>query len=118
MAEDKKEVKKGNDKPVATMSEKDYRLWGALCYVIPVIVGAIVLLTDKKEHKKLQFHAWQSIIAYVVVFAVSMLTSFVGIGCLIGPLGTLYLLFIAYKVYTEGDYVIPTISEYAEKQVK
>ncbi len=105
-------------KTEARAGDKDYRLWAAICYVLPVLGGIIVLLTDKKNDKKLVFHAWQSLIAGIVLWLVTMVLSFVLIGCIVGPLGYLVMLFWAYKMYTGEEVLVPTISEYAKKQVK
>ncbi len=115
MAEKKKEEPAKAEAPAG---DKDYRLWAAICYVLPVLGAIIVLLTDKKNDKKLVFHAWQSLIAGIVLWAVTFVLSWVLIGCLVGPLGYLLMLFWAYKMYSGEEVEVPTISEYARKQVK
>jgi len=115
MAEKKKEEPAKAEAPAG---DKDYRLWGAICYALPILGGVLVLVTDKKNDKKLVFHAWQSIIAGIVWWVLTAVLSMVLIGCVVGPLGWLLMLFWAYKMYTGGEVLVPTISEYAKKQVK
>jgi uncharacterized membrane protein len=118
MAGEKMEEKKAEEPAAAPSGDKDYRMWAAICYVLPVLGGILVLVTDKKNDKKLVFHAWQSIIAGVVLWALSFILSIVLIGCLVGPLGYLLMLFWAYKLYSGEEVEVPTICEYARKQVK
>ncbi len=116
----KKEAAAGKENPAATekSGDKDYRLWAALCYAIPILVPIIVLATDKKNDKKLQFHAWQGLILGVGWWLVSFILSFVIIGMLCWPAGWLVFLLFAYKVYTGEELEISSVSEMARKQVK
>ncbi len=118
----KKEAAAGKESPAAAEKaeggSKDYRLWAALCYAIPILVPIIVLATDKKNDKKLQFHAWQGLILGVGWWLVSFILSFVLIGMLCWPAGWLVFLLLAYKVYTGEELEISSVSEMARKQVK
>jgi uncharacterized membrane protein len=117
---DEKIVKKAATevKKEAVTGNKDFKLWAALCYAIPILVPIIVLVTDKKEDKKLQFHAWEGLILGVAWWVVSFVLSFVLIGMVCFPVGWLGLLYLAYKVYNGEEIVIPTVTEMAKKQVK
>jgi uncharacterized membrane protein len=119
---------KTEEKPAAAGSSSDRNLFGALCYIIGVLVPLFVLFTDKKKDKFLAFHAWQSLILTVVMFVVYMgvgilaviLTIVTGIGgmCLL-PLyfvPLLAVLFLAYKAYLGVMYKLPAIGDFAEKQ--
>ncbi|MBU0527281.1 DUF4870 domain-containing protein [Candidatus Micrarchaeota archaeon] len=116
-AEVKKETTAEVKKAAAT-GNKDFKLWAALCYAIPILVPIIVLATEKKEDKKLQFHAWEGLILGVAWWVVSFVLSFVVIGLVCFPVGWLGLLYLAYKVYNGEETVIPTVTEMAKKQVK
>ena len=135
------ETKKEAPKAAAASGSDDTKLFGALCYIIGLIVPLFVLFTEKKENKFLAFHAWQSLIfsliAMAVIFVIGgilMVVSFVaaavtamigGIGgaiyCLIFPIVgvvIVYDFFVAYKAYQGEKYMIPVIGEFALKQVK
>ncbi len=114
------------------------KLFGALCYIIGIIVPLFVLFTEKKKDKFLAFHAWQSLI-----FAVALMVIFFGLAIILGILGfipgvnviviplagllscltfplmivvAIYVLFMAYKAYMGEKYKIPTIGDMAEKR--
>jgi uncharacterized membrane protein len=120
----------GEAKPAGGSS--DDNIFGALCYIIGVIVPLFVLFTEKKNNKFLAFHAWQSLIftvAWVVVFLglfilFMVLAAVTGglagiLNCLLVPvmlLLLLYVLFVAYKAYQGERYKMPVVGDYAEKQ--
>ena len=91
--------------------DKDTRLWSALCYVFPVLVSIIVMVTDKKENKTVMFHAWQSLILGIIWWGLSMFL-------LCPSVLWVVFLFFAYKVYNGDKLELPTVSEFARKQVK
>ncbi len=110
----------------------DGKLFGALCYIIGIIVPLFVLFTEKKNDKFLVFHAWQSLMLSVAMIAVWMVFA-IGItiisvitlgyggvlGCLALPLAAVFfiaVLFTAYKAYLGEMYKLPMIGDFAEKQ--
>ena len=116
-------------------SNGDSKLFGALCYIIGILVPLFVLFTEKKNDKFLAFHAWQSLllsVVFVVVwiglaavtFIAGMLTVFAGgiggfIGCLGLPVLLIWFLAVvlgAYKAYQGEKYVMPVIGDFAMKQ--
>jgi uncharacterized membrane protein len=123
---------KTEEKPAPKSGGGDDGLFGALCYIISVLVPLFVLFTDKKSNKFLAFHAWQSLILSVVLFvfffgfmAVTMVLTIVTGGvagilnCLLLPIwfvAILGVLVIAYKAYKGERYKIPVIGDFAEKQ--
>lgn len=120
-AKPKPAEEKMNEKPTAQakpLGDKDYRLWAALCYALPVLGSIIVMVTEKKENKKLLFHAWQSLILGIGWWIVTVVLSFVLIGVVCGPLGWLVFLVLAYKVYSGEELEIQTVSEMARNQMK
>jgi len=122
MAEEKKGVAKSSDS----------NLFGALCYIIGVIVPLFVLFTEKKNDRFLAFHAWQSLaltvgmtvvwVGFMVVLTVLAVVSggIAGIlSCLMLPLMLVILLLVlyaAYKAYLGEKYKLPIIGDFAEKQ--
>jgi uncharacterized membrane protein len=116
----------------AAAASGDDNLFGALCYIITVLVPLFILFTEKKSNKTLAFHAWQSLILTVVWFVVfcafsavivvvSIVTSGIGsiLSCLYIPLGLVALaafLLPAYKAYMNEKYLLPGIGDFADKQ--
>jgi uncharacterized membrane protein len=119
MAEEKKDVK-----PPAMASttvsglSNDSKVWAALCYVFPILMFILVyVMEDKKKDKFVFFHAWQSLLAGLVGWAISMVIAVVtfGIGSLCFPVYWLVLLYFAYKAYQGEKFVLPTIGPMAEQ---
>jgi uncharacterized membrane protein len=100
-------------------SGDDSKLWAALCYALPILVPILVLvMEDKKKDKFILFHAYQALILGIVVWGINFILSFVVIGCITAVFGWLYMLYLGYRAYQGERFVLPTIGEYAEKQMK
>ncbi len=97
----------------------DSKLWAALCYVFPVIVGIIVLVTDKKNDKYVLFHAYQSLAAGIALWVLGMVITVVtfGIGGLCFPILWLVFLYFAWKAYQGEKFMLPVVGDFAEKQM-
>src|SRR6185436_4094151 len=54
------------------VSSRDPNRWAALSYSVGLLSGVIVLSVEKTD-SYVRFHAWQSVLAFAVVAAVSML---------------------------------------------
>lgn len=107
------------------------KLFGALCYIIGIIVPLFIILTEKKSDKFALFHAYQSLIitvALVIVWMVLgmgyfMLTFVTGgaagiLGCAFVPLWlgmVVIVLLLAYKAYMGERYKLPAVGDMAEK---
>jgi len=131
MADEKTAQKKEAASAQSGMSE-DSKLFGALCYIIGILVPLFILFTEKKNDKFLVFHAWQSLIltvVYMVVWfglaAVTIVASFVTmgfgglLGCLFLPVALVAIviaLYAAYQAYLGLKFKIPVIGDLAEKQ--
>jgi uncharacterized membrane protein len=121
MAEEKKDIK-----PPAMASttvsglSNDSKVWAALCYVFPILMFIIVyVMEDKKKDKFVFFHAWQSLLAGLGGWVISMVLAVVtlGIGSLCFPLYWVVLLYFAYKAYQGEKFLLPVVGEFAEKQM-
>lgn len=112
-------------------SVSENKVLAALGYFpLAVLIPLFVIFTDKKKDKFLAFHAWQSLIlavaAFVVLVGASILTVVPIIGAIIALCGVPILLlaiaviflFLAYKAYKGEKYMLPTVGEFAQKQVK
>jgi len=120
------------EKSATAGGSSDRNLFGALCYIIGILVPLFILFTEKKKDRFLAFHAWQSllitVIAMIVWFglgAVTLVLSVVTMGfggivaCLFLPLALVLLvvvLLLAYKAYQGQTYKLPVIGDFAEKQ--
>lgn len=112
----------------APAAGSDSNLFGALCYIIGVLVPLFVLFTEKKNDKTLVFHAWNSLFFTVAIIIYLIGLSIVGavlgfvfppLACIVIPLWFLpflVLLFLAWKAYQGEKYMLPVIGEMANKQ--
>lgn len=112
--------KNGEDKQ--TQSGLDENLAGALCYIVGFITGIIFLLIEK-ENRFVRFHALQSIITFVAIFAVSIVLSFIPIigwilSLLIAPVSFGLWLFLMWKAYKGETFKLPFVGEMAAKQLE
>jgi uncharacterized membrane protein len=97
----------------------DDKLWAALSYVFPPIVGIIVmLLEDKKNRPFIKFHAVQSIAASVAVWILVAIIAAVtfGIGGICAPLVWLVFLYWAYQAYQGQMVNIPVVTNFIKQQ--
>lgn len=113
-AVEKVEVKK-------TQSGLDENLAGALCYLVGFITG-IIFLVIEKENRFIRFHAIQSIALSVVMFALSILLSFIPLigwmfSLLLAPVGFILWLFMMWKAYQKETFKLPYIGNFAEEQL-
>lgn len=129
---DEKTAQKKEAAPVSSGAGDDSKLFGALCYIIGILVPLFVLFTEKKNDKFLSFHAWQSLLLTVVwvvlwfgLGAVTVVLSFVTmgfgglVGCLFLPLALvafIVIVFLAYKAYMGEKFKLPILGDFAEKQ--
>ncbi len=128
-------VEKAKDFVAEKSVSEESKLWGALGYLIMVLVPLVILLTEKKKEKFLAFHAFQSLILFGL-FVIYML--FLGIlsvmmdivlpgsvwrlmSLLLVPLylvPLLLCLLCAWNAYKGKLYGLPVIGEIAMKAAK
>ena len=127
----KKTAKETFGKAESFVTEKtvssEEKLWGALTYIIGIIMPLLVLLTDKKESRFLRFHSYQSLFlsAAMVVFYIGLAIVNVIVGFIAGLLALLLLplyflpalalLFMAWQAYQGKPYRLPVIGNFAAK---
>jgi uncharacterized protein len=95
----------------------DDKLWALLAYIFTPIVPIILLLMeDKKNRPFSRAHNAQALAWGVIIYAVSIILSFILIGACIGFLGFLVNIYWGIKAY-RGEYVtIPVITDFVKKQ--
>lgn len=111
---------------VSTKSQKpqiEPNVIAALSYAIPLIMGVVVLLTEK-ENKFVRFHAFQSVIFGLVWYGASAVAAslyVVLIGFILSPLvtvaGVVLWFFLMWKAYNNVEYQLPYIGKIARDQV-
>ncbi|MEW6748803.1 MAG: DUF4870 domain-containing protein [Candidatus Micrarchaeota archaeon] len=112
-----------------TVSSED-KLWGALAYLIGLIVPVFVLLTDKKQVRFLRFHSYQSLFLSVamVVFYIALAIVNLVLGLIAGLLALLLLplyflpplaiLFMVWQAFQGKPYKLPLLGDLAAKSAK
>lgn len=101
---------------VTTEGSND-RLLAALTYPVP-IVGIVVLLSDSmKNNPFLRLHAVQSLALAVVLFIVTLVISFTGIGACLAPFIWLGVtVYYAYQAYQGKNFSIPFVTDFCRNQ--
>lgn len=106
------------------------KLLGALCYIFWFLVPIIILVTDMKNSRFAKAHAYQGIvfavagIAFYMVYGVFWIimtailwffACILWVGYFVPFLAALY---IAYKVFTQGQVVIPYLTDLTKSVFK
>ena len=95
------------------LKEND-NIMAALAYLLGFVSGIIIYLIEKDKPDKsrfVMFHAVQAIILGLVWFIISFVP-------IIGQLVVFITwVFMMYKAYTEEEYHLPVIGDYAEKYI-
>jgi uncharacterized membrane protein len=97
----------------------DENVAGFLCYLFGFITG-IVFLVAEKESRFVKFHAMQSTITFLSLFAISMILGWIPIiGLLVYPLWILTLilwLLLMIKALRGERYSLPIVGKMAEEK--
>ncbi len=119
-------VRKAGDFVSEKTVSKESRLWGALCYLIAVIVPIIAILT-RKEDGFVRRHAYHSLaltgasIVYVIVLSLLLFVVSLIVPLLAALLSLLYLapllalLYMAWNSYKGKRTLLPVLGEMSEK---
>ena len=107
----------------STKPQLEPNVLAALAYAIPLVMGIVVLLTEK-ENKFVRFHAFQSIIFGLVWYGASAIAAslyVVLIGLILSPLvtvaGVTLWFFLMWKAYSKEEYQLPVVGKIAHDQV-
>ncbi|MCF8011421.1 MAG: DUF4870 domain-containing protein [Clostridiales bacterium] len=92
-----------------------------LCYILGWISGLVFLLIEK-ENKFVRFHAMQSIVIFLALFLISLVSGIIPIlGAIISPLlfpvSLVLEVFLMYKAFKGEKYKFPFAGNFAEKQI-
>ncbi len=101
----------------ATDVTNDDRLWALLAYIFtPIVPVIIMLMEDKKNRPFIRAHNAQALAWGVIIYAVSIVTSFIIIGACLGLVGFILNIYWGIQAY-QGKYVnIPVITDFVKKQ--
>lgn len=106
---------------------EESRLWGALCYIIIVLLPLVVLLTEKKKDRFVAFHAYHSLVLFAATIVYSIALSILDfivdkmaslLSLLLLPLyfvPLLIFLLAAWNAYKGKKLRLPVTTEIAEK---
>jgi uncharacterized membrane protein len=103
------------------VKSRDPKLWGALAYSVGLVSGVVVLMVEKTD-SFVRFHAWQSVLAFAVAAALSMLVPTIPV---IGDWGVtrvafricVFVLYVGLIVQAlRGErYKLPLVGDLADK---
>jgi uncharacterized membrane protein len=95
----------------------------ALSYILPPITGVVFFIMEK-ENKFVRFHAFQSILFGVAIWAAYMVSNIlvvILIGALLIPIVSIVSFFLwlllMWKSYNNEEYELPYLGAIAKKQV-
>lgn len=107
----------------STKPQLESNVLAALAYAIPLVMGVVVLLTEK-ENKFVRFHAFQSIIFGLVWYGASAIATslyIILIGLILSPIitvaGVALWFFLMWKAYNNQEYQLPFVGKIAHDQV-
>jgi uncharacterized membrane protein len=93
---------------------------GALCYVLGPVTGVLFLIIDKDPYVK--FHAVQSIVVFIGLFAIQWILTLsivlVFLVPLVGILTFVLWLLLIYKAWMGEKWAVPLVGGIVEKILK
>lgn len=114
-----------NEKPLvqSTKPQLEPNVMAALAYAIPLVLGIVMLLTEK-EDKFVRFHAFQSIIFGLLWYGASAIAAslyVILIGLILSPIvtvvGVALWFFLMWKAYNKEEYQLPVVGKIAHDQM-
>jgi uncharacterized membrane protein len=108
--------------PISQKPQLEPNVMAALSYAIPLIMGIVVILTEK-ENRFVRFHAFQSIIFGIVWYGASAIAAslyVIFIGLILSPIvtvaGVVVWFFLMWKAYSNIEYQLPFVGKIAHDQ--
>ncbi len=100
----------------------DANLAALVCYVLGFVTG-IVMLVIEKDSKFVRFHAMQSVMTFLGLFAINIVLGFIPIlgwivSLLLLPVTLILWLVLMYKAYQGEKFKLPIVGDMAEQQVR
>ena len=95
----------------------DDKLWALLSWIFAPLVPIIVLLLeDKKARPFIKYHAMNALVLSVIGYALSSVLAPVGIGCFLGPIIIVYLIYLGIQAYKGEWVVVPALTDFIKGQ--
>ncbi|MGQ9709974.1 MAG: DUF4870 domain-containing protein [Anaerolineae bacterium] len=95
---------------------QDDKLWALLSWLIWIIALIALLMEDKRSRPFIRYNAVQSLALMVVGWVLSLVLSFILIGCVIGIAWLVYVIILAIQSYQGKWVTIPFLTDFCKKQ--
>ncbi len=95
---------------------QDDKLWALLSWLVWIVALIALLMEDKRSRPFIRYNAVQSLALAVVGWVLSLVLSFVFVGCVIGAAWLVYAIILAIQSY-QGQWVnIPFLTDFCKTQ--
>lgn len=95
---------------------QDDKLWALLSWLIWVIALIALLMEDKKARPFIRYNAVQSLALMVVGWVLSLVLSFIFVGCVVAIAWLVYVIILAIQSYQGRWVTIPFLTDFCKKQ--
>jgi uncharacterized membrane protein len=95
---------------------QDDKLWALLSWLIWVVALIALLMEDKRSRPFIRYNAVQSLALAVVGWVLSLVLSFIFVGCVIGVAWLVYVIILAIQSYQGKWVTIPFLTDFCKKQ--
>jgi uncharacterized membrane protein len=95
---------------------QDDKLWALLSWLIWIVALIALLMEDKKSRPFIRYNAVQSLALAVVGWVLSLVLSFIFVGCVIGVAWLVYVIILAIQSYQGKWVTIPFLTDFCKKQ--
>ncbi|MBC7227302.1 MAG: DUF4870 domain-containing protein [Thermoflexales bacterium] len=95
---------------------QDDKLWALLSWLIWIVALIALLMEDKKSRPFIRYNAVQSLALAVVGWVLSLVLSFIFVGCVIGVAWLIYVIVLAIQSYQGKWVTIPFLTDFCKKQ--
>ncbi len=95
---------------------QDDKLWALLSWLIWIVALIALLMEDKKSRPFIRYNAVQSLALAVVGWVLSLVLSFVFVGCVVGVAWLVYVIILAIQSYQGKWVTIPFLTDFCKKQ--
>lgn len=95
---------------------------GLFCYILGWITG-LIFLAIERESKFVKFHAMQSLVTFLFLSAVVVLTLVIPVinvfvSIIAWPVGFVLWILLMYKAYKGEMYKLPVVGDFAERHTQ
>lgn len=95
---------------------QDDKLWALLSWLIWIIALIALLMEDKKSRPFIRYNAVQSLALMVVGWVLSLVLSFIFIGCVVAIAWLVYVIILAIQSYQGKWVTIPFLTDFCKNQ--